>query len=433
MPKSPKTKKDVSVNIGGDAYKSNIIVGDHNTINVEAIKTVSSLFTIPPPVSDFIGRARELETLKASFQRGALITGLSGAGGIGKTELARKLAHDLADAYPAARLEINLLGASAKPLTSEEAMRRLLEPFYPGQKLPDQPEELRGLYRQTFAQRPSLLLLDNAADAVQVRPLIPPPPSAAIVTSRRHFSLSEFGLSEPLRLDALPPAEARDLLRAASPKLRSAPADEVDRLAALCGRLPLALRVAAALLNDRPDWTPATLLQRLADERTRLQRLKRDSDPDLDVEAAISLSYALLTDDLKARFRALGVFPAPFFKSSAQAVWELPDETEADDLLGKLITRSLVNVLSSGGDGAGGGGASPSPFGGGAGGGGSTYALHDLTRLFALARLEEDPAAAARAMPNTSWHWQARRMTSTRKAASTSRPRWRPSASSSPT
>ncbi|MGC8856936.1 MAG: hypothetical protein ACP5QU_09060, partial [Anaerolineae bacterium] len=188
---------------------------------------LSSLFTILPPVSDFIGREKELETLKASFQRGALITGLSGAGGVGKTELARKLAHDLAEAYPAARLEINLLGTSAKPLTSEEAMRRLLEPFYPGQKLPDHFEELRGLYRQTFARRPSLLLLDNAADAAQVRPLIPPPPSAAIVTSRRQFSLSEFGLSEPLRLDALTPAEARDLLRAASPKLQRAPDDEV--------------------------------------------------------------------------------------------------------------------------------------------------------------------------------------------------------------
>jgi tetratricopeptide (TPR) repeat protein len=358
----------------------------------QAAQTVlASLFTIPPPVADFTGRVKELETLKTSFKNGAVITGLSGGGGVGKTELARKLAQELADDYPAARLEIDLRGASENPLTPEDAMRRLLEPFYPNQKLPDDPNQLRGLYRQTFAEHKSLLLLDNAADAAQVRPLIPPPPSAAIITSRRYFSLSEFGLSEPLRLEALDEEEARDLLRAASPKLRNAPADEVKQLAALCGRLPLALRVAAALLEDRPDWRPADLLARLADERSRLKRLKRDSDPDLDVEAALNLSYALLDDDLKARFRQLGVFPAPFVKISAAAVWfdaaRRPPSavSDADDLLGKLITRSLVNISSA-------------PVGEGpAGEALFSYSLHDLTRLFALARLEEDPAEAGQA------------------------------------
>jgi tetratricopeptide (TPR) repeat protein len=391
MPQSKDRKRSAisaRIDIDGNVSGSNIIVGDGNTIHVEPAQTVlASLFTIPPPVADFTGRAKELETLKTSFKNGAVITGLSGGGGVGKTELARKLAQELADDYPAARLEIDLRGASENPLPPEDAMRRLLEPFYPNQKLPDDPNQLRGLYRQTFAKRQSLLLLDNAADAAQVRPLIPPPPSAAIVTSRRYFSLSEFGLSEPLRLEALTEEEARDLLRAASPKLRNAPADEVKQLAALCGRLPLALRVAAALLEDRPDWRPADLLARLADERSRLKRLKRDSDPDLDVEAALNLSYALLDDDLKARFRQLGVFPAPFLKISAAAVWfgtvHGPPSavSETDDLLGKLITRSLLT---------------PSPVGEGAGGE-VAYSLHDLTRLFALARLEEDPAEAGQA------------------------------------
>ncbi len=395
MPQSKDRKRsaiNAKIEIDGNVSGSNIIVGDGNTIRVEPAQTVlASLFTIPPPVADFTGRAKELETLKTSFKNGAVITGLSGGGGVGKTELARKLAQELADDYPAARLEIDLRGASENPLPPEDAMRRLLEPFSPNKKLPDDPNQLRGLYQQTFTKHKSLLLLDNAADAAQVRPLIPPPPSAAIVTSRRYFSLSDAGLSEPLRLEALTEEEARDLLHAASPKLRNAPADEVNRLAALCGRLPLALRVAAALLEDRPDWRPADLLARLADERSRLKRLKRDSDPDLDVEAALNLSYALLDDDLKARFRQLGVFPAPFLKISAAAVWfgtvHGPPSavSETDDLLGKLITRSLVNISSA-------------PVGEGpAGEALFAYSLHDLTRLFALARLEEDPAEAGQA------------------------------------
>jgi tetratricopeptide (TPR) repeat protein len=371
-----------SVAVGGDVMYSSITIQQ----TVEKQLAVS-LFTIPPPVADFTGREKELAELKAAFARGAVITGVSGAGGIGKTELARRLAQELAADFPAARLSIDLLGTSERPLTPDEAMRRLLEPFYPNQKLPDEPEQLAGLYRQTFTQNKSLLLLDNAADAAQVRPLIPPPPSAAIVTSRQHFTLSEFGLT-PLRLDVLPPEEARQFLRATSPKLRDAPDAEVEKLADLCGRLPLALRVAASLLNDRDDWTPATLRKRLADERTRLARLKREGD--LDVEAAISLSYNLLDDDLKTRFRQLGVFTAPFLRLSAQAVWGIADEAEADDLLGKLTTRSLLNV-------------SPSPFAAEIEGE-AVYALHDLTRLFAYARLLEHREQAEEAIMRHAHH-----------------------------
>lgn len=216
--KSSKKPKDLEIHIDGNVTGSNILVGENISVvqQLEAAKA-AALFTIPPPVTDFTGREKELEKLKASFQTGALITGLSGGGGVGKTELARKLANEIADAYPDARLNMDLLGTSANPLAPEEVMRRLLEPFYPNQKLPDDPQGLKGLYQQTFASAKALLLLDNAADETQVRPLIPPQPSAAIVTSRKHFSLSELGLN-PLRLDVLSPEEARGLLRNASPK-----------------------------------------------------------------------------------------------------------------------------------------------------------------------------------------------------------------------
>lgn len=333
----------------------------------------TALFTIPAPVADFTGRTKEIETLKSSFKNGALITGVTGGGGIGKTELARKLAEEIADEYPDARMSIDLLGTSETPLS-------------------DEPAQLRGLYQQTFSSQKALLLLDNAANENQVRPLIPPKPSAAIITSRKYFSLTEFGLN-PVRLDVLSPEDARNLLRKASQKLKENPDTDVDSLATLCGHLPLALRVVASLLNDRPDWTLATLQKRLEDERTRLKRLKRDGDLDLDVEATLSLSYEVLDENTKLNFRKLGVFKGSFIRVSAQAVLGLENETELDDFIGKMITLSLLNTYISEyidertGDAT------------------IFYELHDLTQLFALTHLFEEVTAANETIQRHAVHY----------------------------
>ncbi len=382
MTKSSKPKKKQEANVSaennsvavgnveiGGSVGGNFQIGNI-TNNFETLKTTYGLFTIPQPVTDFTGREEELAQLKASFEKGAIISGLSGSGGVGKTELARKLAHEIADYFPDAQMSIDLLGTSEKPTTPEDVMRRLLEPFYVGQKLPDDETQLRGLYQQTFANKKVLLLLDNAANAAQVRPLIPPAPSAAIITSRQHFSLTEFGMREPLRLDVLSPEKASELLRGASPKLNDASTEEANQLSKLCGYLPLALRVAASLLNDRPDWTVATLLNRLQDEHTRLKRLKREGD--YDVEAMLNLSYELLNDDLKKNFRTLGIFTAPFAKVSASAVLEIEDEEELDGVLGKLLGRNFLNSQTSQGVVE------------------TLYSLHDLTRLYATQKLLEE-------------------------------------------
>lgn len=371
----PETKRQINVgdnttNVITDKFVQNIFqsTGDQEIL-------ARALFTIPMSVQDFAGREQELEQLKTNFLRGALITGISGGGGIGKTELARKLANEIKDNYPDARMEINLQGTSDTPLNTDEAMRRLLEPFYAAQKLPDDSNQLMGLYRQTFASNKALILLDNAANAPQVRPLLPPAPSAAIVTSRQHFSLTEFGLKEPLRLDVLSLENARELLRVACDKLIESTDQAIDKLAKLCGRLPLALRVAASLLNDRPDWSLDTLLQRLSDERTRLKRLKRPGDTDFDVEAIISLSYSLLSPEMQRLFRMLGVFPIQFWHVSAAEIWKINDTQEVDDHLGFLINHGLLNTAFT-------------PIGLGANPG-TAYSMHDLTRLFAMAYLLE--------------------------------------------
>lgn len=287
--------------------------------------SLSFLFTIPEPPKDFRGRTDEIDELLVNFQRGVSISGLTGGGGVGKTALARLLAQRLADQFPDARLEIDLQGAPRLgqiPLKPVDAMRRLLQPFYPDQKLPDDEADIQNLYVGTFSQRHALMLLDNVRDAAQVRPLLPPTPSAALVTSRTDLSgLSANGVYAK-KLGMLPPNDARALLSAASPRLQNVADKEIDSIARLCGFLPLALRVAGALLQQRPDWTSKTLFERLSDERKRLTSLKLPDDPDLDVEASLALSYTLLSDDMKRRLRMLGVFPASFNLNAVSAVWD---------------------------------------------------------------------------------------------------------------
>ena len=346
---------------------------------IETIKTTYGLFTIPQPVTDFTGREAELAGLKASFTNGAIITGLSGGGGVGKTELARKLAYELADNYPAARMSIDLLGTSENPLAPEEVMQRLLSPLRPNQKLPNDPDQLKGLYQQTISEQKVLILFDNVANAAQIRPLIPQNLSAAIITSRNYFSLTEFGFN-PLRLDAFSPEDALVFLRKTVSKLREARDEDLLFLADLCGKLPLALRVATSILSDRTDWGLDNLIIHLQDERFRLKKLKRDNDTDLDVEATISLSYNFLPEDIKVSFLFLGMFSEWFWHHSVSSIWDIQDIEEVDRKIGFLLNRNLImhsqtltrtieseDIFTL-----------------------NVYALHDLTRLFTKQQLMSD-------------------------------------------
>jgi len=319
----------------------------------------SSLHQLPADLADFTGReeeVRELAALLGEGAAGATISAIGGMGGVGKTALAVHVAHQVAERYPDGQVVVEMGGTSERPLTPVEAMGQVVHAFQPELRLPDEPNEVTALYRTTLEGRRVLLLLDNAANSAQVRPLVVPAGCGLVVTSRHNISLP--GLQH-FDLDALPVEEACALLQTIVGQGRATD-EELGTIVGLCGRLPLALRVAGDFLVVHPDWSAGEYAQALVDKRERLARLKHE---DLNVGAVLGLSAAQLVReraDLAARWQMLSVFPAPFERSAAAAVWGV-QEGQARDGLSELAARSLVLYEQEGG----------------------LYRLHDLMRLVA--------------------------------------------------
>ena len=222
--------------------------------------------------------------------------------------------------------------------------------------MPEDQDDLQALYNSVLAGKHVLILLDNAADGKQVEPLIPPKDCALLITSRKKFSLP--GMPEPFFLGALEPSDARDLLLRICPRVGG----QAEKMAMLCGCLPLALRAAASLLAVKSDLNPSSYLEELRSERTRLKKIGKEG-VELDVEASFNLSYTRLSAEMVSVFRQLSVFPSDF---DAQAE-EIVCEDESHRNLSELVPLSLVVFLEDG-----------------------RYRLHDLSRVFADSRLEAD-------------------------------------------
>ncbi len=352
-------------NIQGHQFSGSI-----GTVNLSASsKTppLSSPWQIPMPPKDFTGRSKDIDDILADFERGATITGLRGMGGIGKTALTLVLAQRLKDRFADGQLFIDLKGTSEKPLAASDAMAQVVRAHLGSDiKIPENETELAGLYRSVLEGKRTLLLLDNAASREQVQPLLPPEFCSVLVTSRKKFALS--GL-KPWDLDPLSPEDARQLLITIYPKI----GDNADRLAELCGYLPITLKAAAYLLVETPDLAPAKYIEELGDERTRLKRLGRSGE-DLDVEACFNLSYSRLSVESARVFRLLSVFPGDFDAKAEEVICQ--DEGHRN--LSELQRWSLVEYVGSVEEGEG------------------RYHLHDLVRLFALGLVEKEEDEPAR-------------------------------------
>ena len=328
---------------------------------------------LPAAASFFTGRKAELARLRAALPGGdgggaLVISAVDGMGGVGKTALAVRLAHDVADRFPDGQLFIDLHGhtAGAAPRPAGEALALLLRALgVPSQRIPEGLEERSGLYRQCLAGTRTLVVLDNAADEAQVRALLPGTGGCTVVvTSRRRLK----GLDDAhgLSLDLLPRAEALALLVAVAGRGRVAPDDPLaDEVVRLCGHLPLALRIAGALLRHRPAWSLEYLVGLLADQDSRIASL---SDGERDLAGILDLSYTGLPERQRVLLRRLGLAPGPEADAYSAAALLETGSLEAARLLEDLLDHHLLIEHSPG-----------------------RYRMHDLIRARARALAVADP------------------------------------------
>ncbi|MDJ0375361.1 BTAD domain-containing putative transcriptional regulator [Streptomyces sp. H10-C2] len=318
---------------------------------------------LPYDVADFTGREAELDRLAGAIGAGAgpmVIAAIDGMAGVGKTALAVHLAHRLAERYPDGRLFMDLHGFTPgrTPVTPADALDGLLRAKgVPPEKIPEDLDQRAGMWRAVLTGTRTLVVLDNAADAAQVRPLLPAASGCLVfVTSRRR--LPTLDGTVPVSLGFMPSAEAIGLFTAiAGPERCAGEPMAVAEVVALCGGLPLAVRIAAARLQKRRQWTVEQLATRLRAEHGRLAELSVD---DRDVAAAFTLSYRDLDPAQQRMFRLLGLHPGhdldPY---AAAAIAGLPRHT-VSDLLDDLVDARLLHQCAPG-----------------------HYAFHDLLREYA--------------------------------------------------
>ena len=296
---------------------------------------------VPAVPADFTGRRPELADLVNRCTAEAAVSPLviSGMAGVGKSALALRLAHELATQYPDGQLYSAMRGPRGS-ITAAVTLARFLRALgTPADAVPADLAEQAAVYRSRLVGKRVLVVLDEADSARQIEPLLPGDPSClVVVTSRNPLPALPSGLSYPLGL--LNPAESLELLsRIAGADRVSGDPEAGERIVELCGRLPLALRIAAARLRSRTDWTPGHLVVRLSDIRRRLRELRAG---DLDVRASFELSYQDLPAAAARLFRRLAVAPGVTFSAELAAVLSGTAQPDTDELLDRLVLDQML-------------------------------------------------------------------------------------------
>ncbi|MFD5825953.1 BTAD domain-containing putative transcriptional regulator [Lentzea sp. NPDC060358] len=330
---------------------------------------------LPATPADFTGRVRELAVLAAGLGADAsAVQIVAGPGGCGKSALTVRAAHDASASFPDGQLYAELRGTSDVPATPGEVLGRFLTALgIDAAQLPESTQERQELYRTLVSGRRILVVLDDAGSEEQVRPLLPGAARCAVLISSRDRLA---GLAGALftELDLVTPQEAHALLaRIAGDARLAGEEDAARRIVDACGRLPLALRIAGARLASRRQLPVQVLADRLGDERRRLNEL---SAGDLAVRSSIALSYRALDQRTRRALGRMGHLGLPDF-STWVVGWLLEtSEAEAEKVLEVLVDAQLATL--SGADAA----------------GVLRYRVHDLVRLYARERAEnEEPAA----------------------------------------
>jgi DNA-binding SARP family transcriptional activator len=338
---------------------------------------------LPADIGDFTGREVHVRHLcgmlvqeSASSSGAVRIAVVAGAAGLGKTTLAVHAAHQVRDQFPDGQLYVDLSGASSQPVAPGEMLARFLRDLgVDGDKVPAGDDERAALYRTRLTGRRVLIVLDNARDAAQVRPLLPGSASCAVlVTTRRRPT--DLASTRFVDLNVLEDDEALALFsRVVGDERPAAEPDATAEVLLACAGLPLAIRICAARLAARQRWKIATMANRLRNEQRRLDELKTG---DLAVRASFQVSYDSLqtvgygTDPARA-FRLLGLWQGTSISlPAAAALFGEPD----DDIAEALETLVDANLLES-----------PAP---------DCYRFHDLLRFYATERARAEESVADR-------------------------------------
>ncbi|ONI87992.1 hypothetical protein ALI22I_19790 [Saccharothrix sp. ALI-22-I] len=333
---------------------------------------------LPGDVFGFTGRQAELAELDGVVgveRSGVPIVVVCGTAGVGKTALVLHWAHRIRSRFPDGQLFVDLRGYDSRlPVAAGDALSRLLDGLgVTGTDVPVDHDQRAARYRAELADRRVLIVLDNASTVDQVRPLLPGTSGCLVVVTSRNSLAGLVALHGARRLEVglLPESDSVALLRAlVGERVGREPAAAAE-LAGQCGRLPLALRVAAELAVSRPASALAELTGELADRRRRLRVLEAGDDARAAVRTVFSWSYLQLRPEVALAFRRLGLHPGPDVTPFALAALTGGDPEESRLVLEVLARNHLVQPVSGG-----------------------RFVVHDLLRAYAeeLAG-EHDPAA----------------------------------------
>ncbi|MET7981563.1 BTAD domain-containing putative transcriptional regulator [Streptomyces sp. NPDC005281] len=340
---------------------------------------------LPADLPTFAGRSAELDRVRAllpvagSAPTTVVIGAIGGMAGIGKTTLAVHWAHEMAHRFPDGQLYVNLRGfdPTGVLMAPDDAIRTFLDALgVPPMRIPASLDAQAALYRSMLARRRVLVLLDNARDTEQVRPLLPGSPGClVIVTSRNQLTgLVAAEGAFPLTLDQLSPAEAYDLLaRRLGTGRPAAEPRAVDEIITRCARLPLALSIVAAHAAAHPGFPLSAIVDELRESHGSLDAFTGGDDIATDVRAVFSWSYKALSAPAARLFHLLSLHSGPDISAPAAAALAGLPPREARGLLVELTRAHLLTEHFPG-----------------------RYTLHDLLRVYAAERVQAEEAPKER-------------------------------------
>jgi DNA-binding SARP family transcriptional activator/tetratricopeptide (TPR) repeat protein len=337
---------------------------------------------LPSSIGDFVGREEQLAQIKGflldqdthSTHYAVPIVAISGRGGVGKSTLALRIAHEVGEKFPDGHIYLDLSGPGGEENASTLLGRLLRALGVGGAVIPERLAERMDLYRSRLSGKRLLLVLDDVTNEAQVLPLLPGSASCAvIVTSRR--CLAGLPGAHWVHVGTFDRDRSRRLLATivGEERLMAEP-DAAAEVIRYCGGLPLALRIAGARLASRPHWRIGQLSHRLRNEVRRLDELSHHG---LEIRSSIGLTYRSLGEQAKRLFRLFGVIAAPDFPGWTAAALLDCDLFEAEEVLDRLVEAQMLDVVRS-----------PT--------GQVRYRFHDLIRVYAQELLAQTETEAVR-------------------------------------